>query len=59
MVCKKTFRNSRMHIYAYNATELISEMVVGMNSEGTAYEPSQAIHPSSHLYQNFTFEALL
>lgn len=33
------------HIYAYNATELISEFSVAMASEATAYEIANAIHP--------------
>lgn len=33
------------HIYAYNATELISEYAVAMASEATAYEIAHAIHP--------------
>ncbi|WP_334330841.1 dihydrolipoyl dehydrogenase [Candidatus Phytoplasma prunorum] len=34
-----------MHIYAYNATELISEISVAMELEGTAHELANAIHP--------------
>ena len=33
------------HIYAYNATELISEYSVAMVSEATAHEIAHAIHP--------------
>ncbi|MBT1576823.1 dihydrolipoyl dehydrogenase ['Elaeagnus angustifolia' witches'-broom phytoplasma] len=58
IVCKKHLEILGMHIYAYNATELISEMAVGMELEGTAYELSQAIHPHPTLSE-LTFEALL
>ncbi|MBP5836097.1 dihydrolipoyl dehydrogenase [Candidatus Phytoplasma meliae] len=47
-----------MHIYAYNATELISEISVGMELEGTAYELSEAIHPHPTLSE-LIFETLL
>lgn len=33
------------HIYAYNATELISELVLGLNLEVTAEELAASIHP--------------
>lgn len=34
-----------VHIYAYGATELISEYSLAMLAEATAYEISEAIHP--------------
>ncbi len=45
IVDKKYLEVLGMHIYAYNATELISEIAVTMELEGTAYELAQAIHP--------------
>lgn len=58
IVDKKHLEIIGMHIYAYNATELISEISVGMELEGTAYELSQAIHPHPTLSE-LTFETLL
>ncbi|CAM12023.1 Dihydrolipoamide dehydrogenase [Candidatus Phytoplasma australiense] len=58
IVDKKHLEIIGMHIYAYNATELISEIAVGMELEGTAYELAQAIHPHPTLSE-LTFEALL
>jgi dihydrolipoamide dehydrogenase len=58
IVDKKHLEILGMHIYAYNATELISEIAVGMELEGTAYELSQAIHPHPTLSE-LTLEALL
>lgn len=37
------------HIYAYQATELISELVLGLNLEVTAEELAHAIHPHPSL----------
>ncbi|WP_349402215.1 dihydrolipoamide dehydrogenase of pyruvate dehydrogenase complex PdhD [Candidatus Phytoplasma solani] len=58
IVDKKHLEIIGMHIYAYNATELISEIAVGMELEGTAYELAQAIHPHPTLSE-LTFETLL
>lgn len=45
IVDKKYLEVLGMHIYAYNATELISEIAVTMELEGTAHELASAIHP--------------
>lgn len=47
-----------VHIYAYQATELISEYSLAMIAEATAYELSQAIHPHPTLSE-LTLEAAL
>lgn len=46
------------HIYAYNATELISEYSVAMEAEATAYEIAAAIHPHPTLSE-LSLEAAL
>lgn len=46
------------HIFAYNATELISEFAVAMQAEATAYEIAASIHPHPTLSE-LTFEAAL
>lgn len=45
IVDKKYLEVVGAHIYAYNATELISEFSVAMEAEATAYEIAHAIHP--------------
>lgn len=45
IVDKKYLEVLGAHIYAYNATELISEFSVAMESEATAHEIARAIHP--------------
>ena len=47
-----------VHIYAYQATELISEYSLAMIAEATAYELAQAIHPHPTLSE-LTLEAAL
>lgn len=45
IVDKKYLEVLGAHIYAYNATELISEYAVAMTSEATAHEIAHAVHP--------------
>ncbi len=45
IVDKKYLEIIGVHIYAYGATELISEYSLAMLAEATAYEISEAIHP--------------
>jgi dihydrolipoamide dehydrogenase len=47
-----------VHIYAYGATELISEYSLAMIAEASAYEISAAIHPHPTLSE-LTLEAAL
>lgn len=55
---KKYLEIIGMHIYAYNATELISEISVAMELEGTVYELAHAIHPHPTLSE-LTYESYL
>ncbi|MDO8059311.1 dihydrolipoyl dehydrogenase ['Crotalaria aegyptiaca' phytoplasma] len=45
IVDKNTLQILGMHIYAYNATELITETGALMNFNGTAYNATEIIHP--------------
>lgn len=58
IVDKKYLEVVGAHIYAYNATELISEYAVAMEAEATAYEIAHAIHPHPTLSE-LTLEAAL
>ena len=58
IVDKKYLEVVGVHIYAYNATELISEFSVAMASEATAYEIAHAIHPHPTLSE-LSLEAAL
>ncbi|CAP18340.1 Dihydrolipoamide dehydrogenase [Candidatus Phytoplasma mali] len=58
IVGKQNLEIIGMHIYAYNATELISEISVAMELEGTAYELANAIHPHPTLSE-LIFETYL
>ncbi|CCV63731.1 Dihydrolipoyl dehydrogenase (Lpd/PdhD) [Alteracholeplasma palmae J233] len=58
IVDKKYLEVIGAHIYAYNATELISEYATAMELEGTAYEIAHAIHPHPTLSE-LTMEAAL
>lgn len=58
IVDKKYLEVIGAHIYAYNATELISEYSVAMEAEATAYEIANAIHPHPTLSE-LTLEAAL
>ncbi|MFP7699508.1 MAG: dihydrolipoyl dehydrogenase [Candidatus Phytoplasma pyri] len=58
IVDKQSLEIIGMHIYAYNATELISEISVAMELEGTAYELVNAIHPHPTLSE-IIFETYL
>ncbi len=58
IVDKKYLEVIGAHIFAYNATELISEYSVAMVAEATAYEMAHAIHPHPTLSE-LTLEAAL
>ena len=58
IVDKKYLEILGAHIFAYNATELISEYAVAMQAEATAYEIAEAIHPHPTLSE-LSFEAAL
>ncbi len=58
IVDKKYLEVIGAHIYAYNATELISEYAVAMEAEATAFEIAHAIHPHPTLSE-LTLEAAL
>ncbi|CDR30166.1 Dihydrolipoyl dehydrogenase [Acholeplasma oculi] len=58
IVDKKYLEVIGAHIYAYNATELISEYSVAMKAEATAYEMAHAVHPHPTLSE-LTLEAAL
>jgi len=58
IVDKKYLEVIGAHIYAYNATELISEYAVAAELEGTAYEIAAAIHPHPTLSE-LSLEAAL
>ncbi len=58
IVDKKYLEVVGAHIYAYNATELISEYAVAMEAEATAFEIAHAIHPHPTLSE-LTLEAAL
>jgi dihydrolipoamide dehydrogenase len=58
IVDKKNLKILGMHIFSYNATELISEIGVTMELEGTAYDVVHAIHPHPTLSE-LTLEAFL
>ncbi|PQP79842.1 dihydrolipoyl dehydrogenase [Candidatus Phytoplasma phoenicium] len=54
----KSLKILGMHIFAYNATELISEITLAMELEGTAYDLAHTIHPHPTLSE-LTLETVL
>ncbi|KND62672.1 dihydrolipoyl dehydrogenase [Candidatus Phytoplasma phoenicium] len=54
----KSLKILGMHIFAYNATELISEIGLAMELEGTAYDVAHTIHPHPTLSE-LTLETVL
>ncbi|WP_017193263.1 dihydrolipoyl dehydrogenase [Vaccinium witches'-broom phytoplasma] len=58
IVDKKDLKVLGMHIFSYNATELISEIGVTMELEGTAHDVVRTIHPHPTLSE-LTLETFL